>query len=143
MNDAVDFTLIVPVDTNNCCSAHHAGYPNASQSEWCGKLTVAGNTYAEAAGQGSGCRLDNDASSMCSPYLPPPGVVGRQCGPTEPLLPPPCADAALFDACKAAPGVAGICYSDTVTSTASQGWAKSWFNFTTLIGGSTQTAGPT
>jgi hypothetical protein len=65
------------------------------------------------AGQGSGCRLENSTASICSQYLPPPGVIGGQCGKQEALLPSRCDDRALFDACKAAPGIAAICYSDT------------------------------
>ena len=91
--------------------AFNGGYPNASQSQWCGKLLVAANSYAEYPGQGQGCRLNSDTSSMCSHYLPPPGVLGGQCSRAEALLPPPCDDRAMFDTCKNTPGVAAICFN--------------------------------
>ena len=91
--------------------AFNGGYPNASQSQWCGKLVVAGNSYAEYPGQGQGCRLNSDTSSMCSHYLPPPGVLGGQCSKAEALLPPPCDNRAMFDTCKNTPGVAAICFN--------------------------------
>ena len=96
--------------------AFNGGYPNPKQSVWCGKLTVAGNHYHEMPGQGSGCMLENSTESMCSAYRPPPGVIGKQCDSKESAVPPACIDSKLFDECRATPGIAAICYNDSVTS---------------------------
>ena len=101
---------------NNRCEgargviAFNGGYPNPKQSQWCGRITVVGNTYKDMKGQGGDCRLENSTETMCSASLPPPGVVGRQCSEKEAALPPPCANEERFSVCSKAPGMAAICY---------------------------------
>ncbi len=93
--------------------AFNGAYPDPSRTRWCGVLTVAGNTYAEMPGQGSGCRSAGSAAPPCLNRPDPPGTVGGQCAAGEPTLPPPCdAGDARFARCRATPGVGGICYNN-------------------------------
>ena len=117
----------------------NGGFPAAEQpnatagTEWCGALAVAGNTVAAMPGQGSGCMPDNHtscshggAAEPCANWcnkqppawagvFPPPATIGGQCGAHETLLPPPCDGRPRFAACRAAPGVAGACYTEAAT----------------------------
>ena len=102
---------------NNHCEGADAlvkflgDYPNPNNTLWCGPLSVEGNTYAEMAGQGSGCMLSN-STDWCREYTEPPAkIVGRQCSQDEPALPPPCnATVSQLSACAALPGVGGACF---------------------------------
>ena len=101
-------------------------YPNTAGTQWCGPLAVAGNSYAEMPGQGSGCMVDgatNGTNSFgqdfwCNKAAPPwsptnysaAPTVGGQCGRAEKLLPPPCEAGERFAACRRAPGVGGACF---------------------------------
>ena len=73
-------------------------------------LAVLGNTYAEMSSQKSGCRL-NSSTSWCGGS--PDAIIGGQCSKGEDLLPPACGDSTLFDSCKRAAGIGGICYNST------------------------------
>ena len=86
-----------------------------------------GNTVAAMPGQGEGCMLGNSSArtgrtpsldNWChnapppwaqGPYPPAP-TIGGQCSKDDPQLPPPCPEDKRFAACRAAPGVGGICY---------------------------------
>ena len=86
-------------------------FSNPAGTVWCGRLSVAGNTYAAMPGQGAGCRQDSDASSMCSGVPQPPGTIGGQCTQNEEWLPPPCDEGARFASCRARAGVGGACFN--------------------------------
>jgi hypothetical protein len=112
---------------NHCHGAFNVlsfngGYPDPSKTKWCGVLTVAGNTYSQMQGQGSGCRLNSSTSSVCNNRPSPPGTVGGQCDGAK--LPPPCSNSSMFASCKARPGIGGICYNssevDVLCMTATQ-----------------------
>ena len=92
---------------------------------YCGPVVVAANTYAAMSGQGRGCRPDNSMQGWCektnfsggqpAPFLPV--TIGGQCNVSEPSLPPRCPDSGGdgFSACAQTPGVAAVCYNDTVS----------------------------
>lgn len=104
---------------NNHCEgawdvlSFNGDFPDPSHTKWCGVLTVVGNTYSQMRGQGSGCRLNSSTASMCNNIPEPPGTIGGQCSKDEAHLPPPCDDRPAFEACKRAPGVAGICFNSS------------------------------
>ena len=101
-----------------------------ADTKWCGPLAVAGNTVASMPGQGSGCMPDNhtrcshggpaeNCTNWCnkqpppwSGVYPPATTIGGQCGADERALPPPCDASPRFAPCRAAPGVAGACYTE-------------------------------
>lgn len=83
----------------------------SSSTKWCGVFAVAGNSYSQIEGQGSGCRLTNSTGTVCNNKPDPPGSVGGQCTAEEAPLPPPCGKETLFASCKAAPGVGGVCFN--------------------------------
>ena len=104
---------------NNHCEgafnilSFNGDYPDPKKTWWCGPQAVAGNTYSQMRGQGSGCRLNGSKTGVCN-NKPGPGTVGGQCTADEALLPPPCPYGAAFAACRATPGIGGICYDGSV-----------------------------
>ena len=96
--------------------AFNGDFPDPSKTKWCGVLAVAGNTYAAATGQGSGCRASNSTDPPCVGRSDAPSL-GGQCSPGEALLPaacgPPAPSSRLLTACRATPGVGGACYNDS------------------------------
>jgi hypothetical protein len=120
---------------NNTCEGafvflqFNGDFPVTSNTKWCGPVAVAGNTVRAMSRQGSGCMLDNSTKrtgrdpspdNWChnkptpwahGPYPPAP-TVGGQCSSSDQQLPPPCAQHPAFAACRALPGVGGVCHNN-------------------------------